>query len=475
MERCGPPEKPLILLTAQTNKFDGFGCRDIFQLGTMLNSKTHFCTIAVFLAALVAGADSQAQQKLSKNELELAREMLQQVKDAIEKNYYDPTFHGFDLDGRFKEADQKLGDATSFGMGVNVIGWAVEGLRDTHTRFIPPMRNVFVYSGWQMEMVGQTCMISAVEPNSDAWKRGLRPGDVVLKVEEFEPNRATIGQIRYTFGVLVPQTEYHLLVSNPAAGTHSITTQSRLITIPRTAIAGGTTLQQLMRLLEGDWMVRRSRVVEVNDNLMIWKLPAFRLTESEIKHQLNSARKHDTLILDLRDNSGGDEDDLRWMIGSFFDHDIAVGEMIQREKHEPLSARSLGKQSFTGKLYVLVNNSSASAAEIFARTVQLQKRGTVMGDGTAGAVGRGKPIPLRGGPLSGLAYSLEVTVARLKLPDGTDLEGQGVKPDLKMIPRSLDLVEQRDPVLSAAAQLAAGVPLSPEEAGKMFPVEWPTY
>jgi len=441
----------------------------------MLKPTTYCCAVAVFLAALAADVHSQAQQKLSKNELEMAREMLVQVKDAIEKNYYDPTFHGYDLDGRFNDADQKLGDATSFGMGMNVIGWAVEGLRDSHTRFMPPMRNVLVYSGWQMEMVGQTCMISAVEPNSDAWKRGLRPGDVVLKVEDYKPNRATIGQIRYTFGTLVPQTEYHLVVSNPAAGTHSITTQSRLITIPMTAVAGGTTLQQLMPLRKGDLMVRKSRVVEVNDRLMIWKLPAFRLAESEIKHQLNSARKHDTLILDLRDNNGGNEDDLRWMIGSFFDHDVTVGELIQRDKHEPLSAPSLGKQSFTGKLYVLVNNSSASAAEIFARTVQLQKRGTVMGDETAGAVGRGKQILLRGGPLSGLAYVVEVTVARLKLPDGTDLEGRGVKPDLTIIPTPLDLAEQRDPVLSAAAQLAAGVLLSPEEAGKMFPVEWPTY
>src|ERR1700728_4677095 len=441
----------------------------------MLKAKKSICAIAAFLTALAPRIHSQAQQKPSKRELELAREVLLQVKDAIERNYYDPTFHGYDLDRRFKEADQKLATATSFGMGMNVVGWAVEGLHDTHTRFIPPMRNVLVYSGWKMEMVGQTCMISAVEANSDAWKRGLRPGDVVLKLEDYEPNRGTIGQIRYTFNALVPLTESHLVVSNPAQGTHSITTESRLIPIPMTAVAGGTTLQQLMRLREGDWMVGRSRMVEVNNKLMIWKLPTFGVPKSEIKHRLNSARKHDTLILDLRDNSGGNEDDLRWMIGSFFDHDITVGEMIQRDKQEPLSAPSLGKQSFMGKLYVLVNNSSASAAEIFARTVQLQKRGTVMGDETGGAVGRGKWILLHGGPVSGLVYSVQVTVARLRLPDGTDLEGRGVKPDLLMIPTSLDLAEQRDPVLSAAAQLAAGVPLSPEEAGKMFPVEWPTY
>jgi C-terminal processing protease CtpA/Prc len=102
-----------------------------------------------------------------------------------------------------------------------------------------------------------------------------------------------------------------------------------------------------------------------------------------------------------------------------------------------------------------------------------------MGDETGGAVGRGKWILQHGGPVSGLVYNLvynlEVTVARLRLTDGTDLEGRGVKPDLQMIPTSLDLAEQRDPVLSAAAQLAAGVLLSPEEAGKMFPAEWPTY
>jgi C-terminal processing protease CtpA/Prc len=228
-----------------------------FTLESMLKPKKTFCLLAAMLATLAVAVHSQARQKLSKNELELAHVMLLQVKDAIEKNYYDPTFHSYDLDGRFKEADQKLGDATSFEMGMNVVGWAVEGLGDTHTRFIPPMRNVLVYSGWQIEMVGQTCVISAVEPGSDAWKRGLRPGDVVLKLEDYEPNRATIGQIRYTFGALVPLTEYHLVISNPVEGTHSITTQSRLITIPMTAVAGGTTLQQLMRLREGDWMVRK--------------------------------------------------------------------------------------------------------------------------------------------------------------------------------------------------------------------------
>lgn len=356
------------------------------------------------LIAVAFSAYSQTQQKIGKTELEDAGAILLQVRETIAQNYYDPTFHGYDLDARFKEADQKLGDVTSFEMAMSVIGSEVQGLADSHTHFIPPARHVLVYSGWRMEIFGRRCAISAVEPGSDAWKQGLRPGDVVVKVQDYEPTRATFGGIRYLFSVLAPQDYYHC----------------------------------------------------------------------EIKRHVGAARKHKTLILDLRDNSGGGEDDLRWMIGSFFDRDITVGEMIERGKSEPLNAPSFGEQAFTGKLIVLVNSSSASAAEVFARTVQLEKRGVVIGDQTAGAVGRAKIFPLQQGTVGGVTYSMEVTAARLKMPDGADLEGKGVMPDVKAVPTPMVLAKQVDPVLSAAAK-QAGVQISPEEAGKMFPVVWPTY
>jgi carboxyl-terminal processing protease len=201
-------------------------------------------------------------------------------------------------------------------------------------------------------------------------------------------------------------------------------------------------------------------------------MPIFVLPESEIKHEVASARKHETLILDLRENGGGRHDDLRWLIGSFFDHDVIIGEMTERDKTEPLKATSFGKDAFAGKLIVLVNSESASAAEIFARTVQLEKRGIVIGDQTAGAVRAAKYIPLS--PAGRIFWGMEMSIASLKMSDGADLEGKGVTPDTLMLPTSADLAAQRDPVLSAAAQLA-GVQLSPEQPAKMFPVVWPTY
>jgi len=154
---------------------------------------------AVSLAGTMAFAIySPAQQKINKVDQDRARGVLLRVKDTIEKNYYDPTFHGYDLDARFQAANQKLADVTSFEMGMNVVGWAVQGLNDSHTTFIPPLRNVLVYSGWRMEMVGQICVISTVESNSDAWKQGLRPGDIVEKVNDYQPTRSNFGQIRYS-------------------------------------------------------------------------------------------------------------------------------------------------------------------------------------------------------------------------------------------------------------------------------------
>jgi C-terminal processing protease CtpA/Prc len=440
----------------------------------MNQHKTKWISLTV-LACVAAVAEGSAQQRVNKAEEGQARAILQQVEDTILKNYYDPTFHGLDLHARFKEADEQLAMVPNLVAGLGIIASAVESLNDSHTLFIPPMRNVIVYSGWQMEMVGENCFVSAVEPDSDALRLGLRPGDQILRIESYQPTRATLPAIKYRLKVLYPLVEYHLVVASPGQAAREVTTKSRLVTLPQTAnsLSGGDGQHQLDRLREGYEHLGKSRTVELNSKLMMWKLPQFNLSPPELEHLVEIARKHEALILDLRDNGGGGDEQMRLLIASVFDHDLTIGEMIERKKNKPLQVTSRKKSAFGGKLFVLVNSASASASEVFARTVQLEKRGVIVGDDTAGFVGRGQVFVLQQGGLSVTLYGVEVTTARLRMSDGSDLEGTGVKPDLKVVPTGSDLAEGNDPVLAAAAHLA-GVELSPEQAGKLFPTVWAT-
>jgi len=66
--------------------------------------------------------------------------MLRNVKDSIKKNYYDPEFHGVNIDETFKAAEEKINEATSNGQVFGIIAKAVRSLNDSHTSFRPPPR-----------------------------------------------------------------------------------------------------------------------------------------------------------------------------------------------------------------------------------------------------------------------------------------------------------------------------------------------
>lgn len=427
----------------------------------------------VALLSLFAPGPARAQQKVNTVEQAQARGILHQIATLIEKQYYDPTLHGFDLQSRVQQAEHQIDAAPNLAVGVGAVEWAVEGLNDSHTFFVPPMRNVIVDPGWKMELVGDRCMIYAVQQDSDAWKRGLRPGDEVLKIETYEPRRATFSKIDYRLNDFAPLAEYHFVVASPEQSSRALTVKSRMQTLPQTwnGFTGGDGQHQMRRLFEGYRILGESRTAKLNDKVFIWKLPEFNLKDTEIEHLVDGAKKHDVFILDLRDNEGGGEDSLKAMIANFFDGEVVAGRLIERQGSSPLHYPTRGQRAFTGKLFVLVNSQSASASELFARIVQLNKRGTVIGDHTAGEVGRGKFLPLQFGDVSIISYGLQVTVSRFETADGQDLEGKGVTPDVQIIPTAADLASGRDPVLAEATRLA-GSPISPEDAGKLFPVKW---
>jgi C-terminal processing protease CtpA/Prc len=145
-----------------------------------------------------------------------------------------------------------------------------------------------------------------------------------------------------------------------------------------------------------------------------------------------------------------------------------VGRTRERTKLSPLVAKGAGSNAFAGELYVLVDSRSASASEILARSVQLTRRGKILGDRTAGAVMRARYHPLKLGMETATFYGVQVTEADLVMSDDTRLERVGVTPDRIVLPSASDLAAGRDVVLAQALTLA-GLPTDPDRAGAIYP------
>jgi C-terminal processing protease CtpA/Prc len=189
---------------------------------------------------------------------------------------------------------------------------------------------------------------------------------------------------------------------------------------------------------------------------------------------MKRARKHKALILDLRGNSGGYEVTLKRLVSYFFDREIAAGDIKRRKETKPMKIKPRGKDKvFTGQLVVLVDSESASAAELFPRIIQLEKRGIVIGDRTSGAVMRSRFYPGALGDVSSgnmIFYGASITDADWIMTDGKSLEHTGVTPDELLLPTASDMAAKRDPVLARAVALA-GFTMTPEKAGSLFPLE----
>jgi C-terminal processing protease CtpA/Prc len=186
---------------------------------------------------------------------------------------------------------------------------------------------------------------------------------------------------------------------------------------------------------------------------------------------ISEGRKHKAMILDLRQNPGGSVEIEKSLIGNLLDRDVKIYDHVGRDSTKTVVAKST-HHSFDGKLFVLIDSKSASASELLARIVQLEKRGIVIGDRSSGSVMESNRYSYSAGIDIVMFYGASITDANLVMSDGQSLEHLGVTPDEVAIPTAADLASGRDPVLAHAAEMA-GVRITAEDAGKIFPYEWP--
>ena len=402
--------------------------------------------------------------KEAKRNREMGLAMLGEMKKILEEYYYDPHYHGIDLKARFKVAEDRIKTLNYNWQVLRVLAQVLLDFNDSHTSFIPPPRTDYFQYGFSFQMIGEKCFVTNVKKGSDAEKRGLSVGDQVLAIGKYSPTRDNLWKIMYLLYRLDPVNTVDLKIKNLSGEEKQLTVTARTMTEKE--------YKEERKKHKDDEAAKPFKCQEISLEVIACKLYTFMADKGQIDKMMKQVNQHSKFILDLRGNGGGLVSTDEYLIGYLFDHDVKIADVVTRQKTEIHMAHNKGDKAFKGELVVLIDSKSASASEVLARVVQLERRGKIIGDVSRGAVMTSITQGLFG-KLSGFEYAaitytgMSVTIADLIMKDGSRIEGVGVIPDEAIGPTGFALAHGSDPILSYAAT-KLGAKLTPEQAGQFY-------
>lgn len=292
---------------------------------------------------------------------------------------------------------------------------------DSHTRYLAPelaesqqrwvdgIPDSYTGIGIRIDRSPEGIIIAEVYPNSPAERAGLRPGDRVLRINGHDAATLALNdvsaQVRGPAG-----TEVRLTVQRAGEATRDVAISRARITVPFQPLVTSELLEDDIGYIRVRALPRQSTAVDVARDF-----------DEQLSRLLSQGARG--LILDLRDNPGGDP--LTSInITSHFVTDGPIFISINRQGRRTVYTAINRSTRFQGPLAVLVNRGTASGAEVIASALQEYGLGYLIGTRTCGCLSVGRPVELAD------ASSLIVTVeqaltGRLE----RSLEGVGLDPD----------------------------------------------
>lgn len=388
------------------------------------------------LALLLAGCVSTPAPRvplddLPPSQVDLATRNLRVFNAAwslVADRHYDPKLQGVDWVAAAKKFGPEAAAATDKKSLYAAINRMLDLLKDSHTRALNPEQanerqtQVRARTGFNMTKLDGHWAVAEVLPGSPAEAAGVRPGWLVLsrngtRLGERNDFRARDGEV---------------------AQWNFIDERDRPVTLALTARPLSTKPRQEARELPGGFVYLRFDGFDGPDRRWLGE-------------QLKAHHDAPGVVLDLRQNPGGETFSLGITIGEFFERSVDCGTFISRDgRRGEKNSWQFGSARYAGRVAVLVDRVTASAAEIFSAVLQDHGRATIIGRKTAGAVLASWFYVLPDG--GELQLSREDYVA----PKGRRLEGTGVEPDLASRLTLEDLRAGRDPDLEMAVRILGG-------------------
>ena len=275
---------------------------------------------------------------------------------------------------------------------------------EQHSREQEGYRGYFEGIGAQVTLTEAGLTVIAPIPGAPAEEAGIRAGDLILAVDGEDIDGLTliesVNLIRGPGG-----TEVTLLVR------HVGEIEDVNITVTRGRIPIESTT---FRMLE--------------DGIgHLWVYSFSNTTEDEVRRALDELEAADGrgLILDLRNNPGGLLASVINVTDLFLDSGTILYEIDAEGDRSDYEAARRGPATDV-PLVVIVNQFSASASEIMAGAIQTSGRATVVGTSTFGKGSVNIARELSDGS------AIYFTIRRWYLSDGTQIEGEGVTPDIEI-------------------------------------------
>ncbi|HEY3230490.1 MAG TPA: S41 family peptidase [Roseiflexaceae bacterium] len=292
---------------------------------------------------------------------------------------------------------------------------AIEGMLDSlgdqgHTRYLPPeaaqaeresLDGKFEGIGAYIDVRNDQPLIVQPIEGSPAERAGLRPGDLILKVNGEDVHGVTVEQLRSK-------------VRGPKGTSVTLTIEHEGEDLPIDV----NVMREEINVPSVSWRLLADKTALVHLNQFAAR------SSDEMKKAITDAQAQGAtaMVLDLRNNPGGLVNELVGVASQFLPEGTTVLLEQDRAGDRKPYKTSAGGAATTIPLVVLVNNNTASSAEILAGALKDAGRALVIGVPTFGTATVLRTYDLDGGA------QVRIGTTQWLTPKGEVVRGKGIQP-----------------------------------------------